>query len=359
MKNKSLILLACAAFALASCGGKVSDTTRIEGSFEGTPSSKVIFKVPSSEEITAAVSDGKFSAEIPACLVEQSEFKSGNIRSRFISDGTRLTVLVKKDNTVEFTSKSPKASLQTRNAAFDADLSALQKEYEASLDTVKDSNPVSIDALADIFEAKASKKALDYFNSNKDNFLGVRAVTFLKGLGNVKWNQVDSLIALLDPKVKENTTISSLSKLYSARKATAEGMKFADLEVDGEKLSDYAGKGKYTLVHFTSSWGPAGSGSKKVFKALTEVSRKYAGDQLDIIGIAVSDKPKSYLDTAKVYGLDWKQLVKIQNIEPYAAYGFEYPPLVMLLSPDGVILKRDLKADEIEAEVARYVKPKE
>ena len=159
--------------------------------------------------------------------------------------------------------------------------------------------------------------------------------------------------------MKENTTISSLSKLYSARKATAEGMKFADLEVDGEKLSDYAGKGKYTLVHFTSSWGPAGSGSKKVFKALTEVSRKYAGDQLDIIGIAVSDKPKSYLDTAKVYGLDWKQLVKIQNIEPYAAYGFEYPPLVMLLSPDGVILKRDLKADEIEAEVARYVKPKE
>ena len=136
-------------------------------------------------------------------------------------------------------------------------------------------------------------------------------------------------------------------------------MKFADLEVNGEKLSDYVGKGKYSIVHFTSSWGPSGSGSKKVYQALVEVNRKYAGDELDIVGVAVSDKPKSYTDTAKVYGLAWKQLVKLQNLEPYVAYGFEYPPLVMLVSPDGTILKRDLKAEEIEPEVARYIKPRD
>ena len=67
MRRKSFILAAVAAFAAVACGPKVSDKTAIEGTFEAGAPDSVTFVIPDLlVETTVPVTDGKFTAELPA-----------------------------------------------------------------------------------------------------------------------------------------------------------------------------------------------------------------------------------------------------------------------------------------------------
>ena len=129
---------------------------------------------------------------------------------------------------------------------------------------------------------------------------------------------------------------------------------FTDFDVDGVKLSDYVGKGKYVLVDFWASWcGPC----KREIPNIKKVYEKYAGDDFDVLSVAVWDKPQASVDTAKAYGVSWNEIINAQTV-PTELYGVQGIPHIILFGPDGTILKRDLRGDDIEKEVAKYVKAK-
>ncbi|MBR4755568.1 MAG: TlpA family protein disulfide reductase [Bacteroidales bacterium] len=130
-------------------------------------------------------------------------------------------------------------------------------------------------------------------------------------------------------------------------------MMFADFEVGGNKFSDYVGKGKYVLVDFWASWcGPC----KAEVPNIKNVYEKYSGNDFEVLGVAVWDKPLATAKAIKDLELPWNQIVNAQSI-PTDIYGIEGIPHIILFGPDGKIVKRNLRGDEIEAEVAKYVKP--
>ena len=128
-----------------------------------------------------------------------------------------------------------------------------------------------------------------------------------------------------------------------------------DVEYDGkiQKLSDYVGKGKYILVDFWASWcGPC----KAELPNIKNVYQKYAGPEFDILSVAVWDKKEDTIQSAKEQGIVWNQIIDAQRI-PTNIYGIDGIPHIILFGPDGTIVKRDLRGDDIEAEVAKHVKP--
>ena len=142
-----------------------------------------------------------------------------------------------------------------------------------------------------------------------------------------------------------------------------EGMMFTDFTIVQDpaniigstvKFSDYVGKGKYVLVDFWASWcGPC----KGEIPNIRAVYEKYAGDDFDVLSIAVWDKPEDTAVAAREHGVIWNQIVNAQKI-PTEVYGIKGIPHIMLIGPDGVIIKRDLRGPAIEAEVSKYVKAK-
>ena len=60
---------------------------------------------------------------------------------------------------------------------------------------------------------------------------------------------------------------------------------------------------------------------------------------------------------AREEGVVWNQIVNAKEI-PTDIYGIEGIPHIMLIGPDGTIIKRDLRGAEIEATVAKYVQAK-
>lgn len=141
-----------------------------------------------------------------------------------------------------------------------------------------------------------------------------------------------------------------------AASKSATGQMFTDFqaEYDGKtyKLSDYVGRGKYVLVDFWASWcGPC----KAEIPNLIKVYNQYKGDKFEVLGVATWDEPKASLKTIEQMKIPYPQILNAQRAGS-DAYGITGIPQIILFGPDGTILKRDLRGEQIEATIKELLK---
>lgn len=136
------------------------------------------------------------------------------------------------------------------------------------------------------------------------------------------------------------------------REATQPGGKYIDFAItqpDGtvKKLSDYVGKGKYTLVDFWASWcGPC----IRETAVIKELYNKYSDKGLEVLGVAVWDQPENTLKAIEQHQLPWNQILDAQTI-PTDIYGISSIPCIILFDPQGKIVSRDKQDAELTADV--------
>ena len=247
------------------------------------------------------------------------------------------------------TSKTPKVSLQVRNQEYRDAQDAISDKYRSLIDSLGQDK---LDSLYNEYEAEMKDLNLVYFEANKDNFISSAALSQM--LFDFAPAELDSLISTLDSAVRSNEIVTRIQKAVTAQLETAEGKMFTDFEVNGVKFSSYVGNGKYMLVDFWASWcGPC----KAEIPNVKKVWEKYAGKDFDVLSVAVWDEKQASIDTAAAYGVKWNQIVDAQSL-PTEIYGIQGIPHIILFGPDGTILKRDLREEKIEAEVAKYVSAK-
>ena len=354
MKRNSFILAALAACAAVACGPKVSDKTTIEGSFGAdAPESVTITIQDLGIDTTVVVADGKFSVELPACKTAFANLTADGVRARFVSDGTPLTFSVGEDGIAVIASKTPEISVQERFRAYADAMAKLEKDTRAKLLALADSDDNSAKVeVVDAYDAAVSECDKKTFEENKDNVIGAFLLNSLQY--DLTPAQVDSMLALLDPSLYETPAVAKIKTANDAKIKTAEGKMFIDFDINGVKLSDYVGKGKYVLVDFWASWcGPC----KREIPNIKKVYDKYAGEDFDVLSVAVWDKPQESIDTAKAYGVNWNEIIDAQT-KPTEIYGIQGIPHIILFGPDGVIVKRGLRGEGIEEEVAKHVAAK-
>lgn len=354
MRRNSFILAAVAAVAAVACGPKASDKTAIEGSFEANAPDSVSFVIPDLQvETTVPVTDGKFTVELPASKTTMARLMGTGSRVTFISDGTPLTFTVKGDGTVDISSKTPSVSVQEQYNAYADAMAQFEKDARAKLDELgEEADDSAKEQVYKDYQAAVKECNDKAFDANKDNIIGAMVLNSIQY--DLTTAQVDSMLNLLDPSLSESPVVSKMKKAIDAKKTTAEGSMFTDFDIDGVKLSDYVGKGKYVLVDFWASWcGPC----KREIPNIKNVYDKYAGDDFDVLSVAVWDQPQASVDTAKAYGVNWNEIINAQAV-PTDLYGIQGIPHIILFGPDGTIVKRDLRGEGIEEEVAKYVTAK-
>ena len=353
-----------AALLLAACSPKSGNTTKVVGQFAGDAPETVRLvrgyydgtldedQFFSFFDTTVAVVNGRFEVEIPKCLTTTTDFRIGDAVVNFISDGSIITIDPEARTAVSSDGKGPHSrymDFADRWDDYQTKLAGFGNDREAS-DKYRDEN---LGALMDYTKEVA--------RNNPDNFVGLSALEMLYFSSLEKGVELDpeEMLALVNGLSDEMKTApmssvmyTELSDIYNNLVNTVEGKPFVDFTVvqDPEnpetstvRFSDYIGKGKYMLVDFWASWcGPC----RAEMPNLVNVYNTYHGDDFDMLSVAVMDNVESSVQAAKELGIVWNQIVNAQQI-PSGAYGFNAIPLIMLFGPDGTILKRDIRGEQI------------
>ena len=258
--------------------------------------------------------------------------------------------------------KSPEevAAIITEMESAIKDFAAETRAFEkAFMDTTKLSMGLADHQIMANSAAVNERKAeylLGIVDANKDNEAGAKA--FEAAINYLDNATIKRLAKSVDTSLMKNSKIvDDVIARNEALEATAEGKMYADFPAvleDGTptKLSEYL-DGKYVILDFWASWCPWCIGEVPFLKAVYE---KYHGPEFEIIGVDVADK----LDKAKAameeHGITWPQIYSEERVNG-TYFGSRGIPLIILLSPDGKVLARDLRCEEIEEAVSKYVKP--
>ena len=354
MKIRTFLLPLAAAVILSACGnnnGSKATTTTITGNIsDPTVTQARIVLVSEKIDTVLDVNDGKFSFEVPVdeasygfvLLMEQGQGKYG---SYYMSDGSNLQVSLEEgDMKVVSDDKNRSHSAYVR--------------YGEELDAISDQD-----------ESKFKEVSLKTIKENPDN--GVSLLV----LSNVGYylepEEMLEIADILQEPVKSDELVESFVKAANAKLNTKEGMMFTDFTVEHVygydrsmdpqplkkevKFSDYVGKGTYVLVDFWSPWcGPCRAEIPNIQKVYAE----YKDKGLEVLSLAVWErKPQSHtIETAAELGMDWLHINNCGQI-PTDIYGVEGIPHLMLIGPDGTILKRGFHGLEgIQEAVAEFIK---
>ena len=252
--------------------------------------------------------------------------------------------------------------------AYDETHDAMVAEFRTMMDSLS-SDQDKAQAYYDEFIEEYKKFNLKAAKKNSDNEVAVKVLMNLYGL--IGDAEMEAIISKMPAELLENENVAYFKKGLDARKNTAEGMMFTDFTVEHVygydrsmdpqplkkevKFSDYVGKGTYVLVDFWSPWcGPC----RREIPNIQKVYEQYKDKGFEVLSLAVWErKPQSHtIETAAELGMDWLHINNCGQI-PTDIYGVDGIPHLMLIGPDGTILKRGFHGLEgIEAAVAEYIK---
>lgn len=133
---------------------------------------------------------------------------------------------------------------------------------------------------------------------------------------------------------------------------------FSETSIDGKPLSVASRKGKVVLVDFWATWcAPCRGELPNVIKTY----QKHHNDGFEIIGVSL-DSDRDKLDTflKQEDGMTWPQYFDGQGWgnKLAAQYGVESIPFAILIGPDGKIIGKDLRGDDLEDAVSKALASK-
>lgn len=203
------------------------------------------------------------------------------------------------------------------------------------------------------------KQNADYvrgiIKANQDNILPALFIQYLPNIDNF----AEFKELLNDKYVYSHHPVLAALKANIAqeeKKQAIIGKDFIDLTLNdtngvSHKLSDYVGKGNYVLLDFWASWcGPCRAEMPNVVANYN----KYHDKGFNIVGISFDSNSEAWKKAIADMKMNWIHLsdLKAWHSDVGKAYGVDAIPASILVDPQGKVVARDLRGEELGAKLS-------
>ncbi|MAZ93568.1 MAG: TlpA disulfide reductase family protein [Bacteroidales bacterium] len=209
-------------------------------------------------------------------------------------------------------------------------------------------------ALVDI---KKTEHLIDYAMAN--NSSTVTAFIILNNSYKLDLKELDSILNNFDPSIYTSEYVIKLKDYVGTLKKSSIGQPFIDFTLDNPQgkptsLSSLL-NGNYILVDFWASWcGPCRVENPNLVAAF----EKFHDKGFDIVGVSFDKNYDKWTEAIESDNLSWAHISDLIGWDSKAGklYGIKSIPQNVLINPDGVIIDKNLRGDDLQNKLAELLK---
>ena len=172
---------------------------------------------------------------------------------------------------------------------------------------------------------------------------------------SIKFSEHNGIKGLVD---SYNKYLEEKNKLSSAKKIPTIGMTIPDFtmnDVNDLPFSLSQLRGQYVLVDFWASWcGPCRGENPFVVKAFN----KYKNNNFTVLGVSLDEDKNDWLKAIQDDKLTWKHISDLKGWSSavVSIFGIEGIPYNLLIDPNGKILAKELRENDLDDFLSKTLK---
>lgn len=239
-------------------------------------------------------------------------------------------------------------------------IKVLVEEFEAkrSESSLTEEDQKAIMSKYEQLQGMATDYSISFIKANQNSLAGMSILS--NYLTALSVEQIDQILAAASPAFKATPLMNRIDSYLTALRRSEVGAMYTnitmpDLQGQNISLSDYIGKGKYVLVDFWASWcGPC----RAEMPVVVEAYKKYADKGFEIVGISFDNNKEAWEKGVKDLNMTWPQMSDLKGWQSEAGvvYGIRSIPATLLFDPQGKIIAKNLRGEELANTLAQYLK---